>query len=281
MNNAKTTLNMVIGHPLTHTQSPCLHHHLYQQLGLNAVLLAFSNQTVEPLIKTIKTLKIGLTAVTLPFKETVVNHVSDCDMAGQAIGAINTIIQRQGKLYGYNTDVSGIAHALKNIVLNDKRVLIIGAGGAARAAGYLVQEQGAHIFWLNRTRKCAEKLCKDFSGTVIDHAQLKNLSIDVIINTTPLGMFPSVEQSPLLDYQFRASQVVFDMVYNPMDTQLLLSAKQANAKTISGINMFIGQGIRQVELWTGQDIHSNDALLAQVEKLLIEQQTNRMEGETL
>ena len=278
VNNARTQLNMVIGYPLTHTQSPCLHHHLYEHLNLNAVLLAFAHPKIEPLMQAIKTLKVGLTAVTIPFKETVIKHLDNCDAAGQAIGAINTIILRKGKLYGYNTDVSGIAYALEKITLKDKSILIIGAGGAARAAGYLMQQKGANIFWLNRTRERAEKLSIDFSGTVIDHAQLKKISIDVIINTTPLGMYPNEKRSPLPHYQFNSSQVVFDMAYNPMDTLLLLSAKQSNAKTVSGINMFLGQGIRQVELWTDQLIHPSEALLMQLKKLLIEQQVNVIKG---
>ena len=263
---------MVIGCPLAQTQSPCLHDYIYQYLGLNAVLLAFSHSSILPLINAIKALHVGLTAVTLPFKQVVMKYLTSCDIVAQKVGAINTIIQHDERLYGYNTDINGIEYALKNIMLKDKNVLIMGAGGAARAAGYVMQEHGANIFWLNRTRKRAVKLSNDFSGTVINHQQLKNIPVDLIINTTPLGMYPNEKESPLPNYSFKPSHIVFDMVYHPMDTQLLLAAKKANAKTIPGIQMFIGQGIRQVELWTRKHINLNHAALSRLNKLLIQQQ---------
>ncbi|MCP3680220.1 MAG: shikimate dehydrogenase [Gammaproteobacteria bacterium] len=274
--NSQTTLNMVIGYPLSHTQSPLLHGHLYQRLNLNAVLLAFSHETVEPLVQTIKTLAVGLTAVTLPFKAQIFPYLDDRSEAGQAMAAVNTVIYRNGKLHGHNTDVDGIAYALRTVELADKRVLIIGAGGAARAAGYLMQRQQAKIFWLNRTRERAEQLAAMFSGEVIDSHQIEQLPIDVIINTTSLGMSPNIEQSPLSDYSFNSQQVVFDMVYNPVDTRLLLSAQKSGAQTISGVEMFIGQGIRQIELW--RDIAIEDEqLINEVRELLLAQQKNLRE----
>jgi len=270
--NSQTTLNMVIGYPLSHTQSPLLHTHLYQHLKLNAVLLAFSNQHIESLLTTIKTLNVTLTAVTLPFKESVLPYLQHCSPEGQAIKAVNTIIQRDGELHGYNTDVDGIAYAFNQVTLTNKRVLIIGAGGAARASGYLMQKENAQLFWLNRTQQRAEKLAADFSGTVVGQQATDDLDYDIIINTTPLGMSPNIHQSPLPNVRFRTDQVVFDMVYNPLKTQLLVQAEQNGAHIISGMDMFIGQAIRQIELWQQAPIDKT-VLMNEIKHLLLKQQS--------
>ncbi len=250
----QTRLNMVIGYPLQHTRSPQLHNAVYQNLKLDAVLLPFANPDIKALVQVIRTLSVGLTAVTMPFKEKIIKYLDECSFEVQTMKSVNTVIQRDGKLCGYNTDVDGIAYALRNTSLANKRVLIIGAGGAARAVAYVMQKNNAEILWLNRTRRNALKLCATFGGELIDEKQLTNLHIDIIINTTPVGMHPNVDASPLTHYPFQAHQSVFDLVYNPDKTLLLQQAEKAGACVISGLDMFIGQGLRQIELWTGVTI---------------------------
>jgi shikimate dehydrogenase len=267
MINQKTQLNMVIGYPLEHTESPLLHHSMYEALHINAVLLAFPHKRLSSIIKTIKTLSVELTAVTMPYKEKVLTYLDECSPEVKVLKAANTIIQRDGKLYGYNTDVDGIKYALRHTRLNKKNILLIGSGGAARAAAFVLKTNGAHLFWLNRTKSKALKIAKIFGGDVINLKELNDLPIDIIMNTTPLGMYPEIKISPLPNYPFKPHQTVFDMVYNPLETQLLKEAKKNRARIIHGLDMFIGQGIRQIELFTHKKIRSKKII--DIEKLLL------------
>lgn len=269
----KTRLNIVIGCPLNHTQSPALHNMIYQMLNIDAVLLAIEPIEVEAIIQSIKTLGIGLTAVTMPFKEKILPYLDQCSPEIKDLNSANTIIQHKDKLYGYNTDVDGIDHAFRNVVVASRQVLIIGAGGAARAAAFFFRKMQAKILWVNRTYKNALAIAKIFGGDVVHYSQLRNRSIDIIINTTPLGIFPDTECSPLPNYKFNQNQVVFDMVYNPINTKLLMDAKKDGAFTISGIEMLIGQGIRQVEIWSKKKIYK-ESTIAKLKENLVAQQYN-------
>lgn len=268
---AKTTLNMVVGYPLDHTQSPLLHNTIYQWLNISAVLLAFSHEDLAALMQSIKTLSIGLTAVTMPFKEKILPYMDACSEEVTALKAANTIIQRDHKLTAYNTDVAGIAYALRHESLQHKKVLILGAGGAARAAAYYAEKNQAELLWLNRTQAHAKRLAQHFGGEVISESEVHTLPIDVIINTTPLGLFPEIDHTPLPHYHFKPEQVVFDMVYHPINTRLVQEATAAGASIVSGLDMFIGQGMKQVELWSQQN-GCDEELAAHLKTLLIQQQ---------
>lgn len=261
----KTKLNLVIGRPLVHSQSPLLHNFLYKLLGINAVLLAQAHTDLTLLINLIKELPIKLTAVTMPYKERVIKYLDAASSEVAALKAVNTIINKDNKLHGYNTDIDGIAFALRNIELEGKSILILGAGGAARALGYYLKNNNAKLFWLNRTKKKAAELANLFGGDVITNAE--QIRSNVIINATSIGMLPNHNISPLPDYQFEQDQVVFDMVYNPVKTQMLKSAMKGKAHTISGINMFIGQGIKQIELLTNNAIDTK-SIVSRLKKFL-------------
>lgn len=250
-------LNAVIGYPLDHTQSPLLHNTLYQALDIPAVLLAFPNPKLKPLIQVIKTLGIELTAVTMPFKQEILKYLDYCSPEVTVLKAANTVIQNNGKLYGYNTDINGIEYALRELVITDKKVLIIGAGGAVRALGYFMQKNKAKIYWLNRTEKKLINIKKIFGGTVLNYNNEKlqeNINaMDIIINATPLGMYPYIDVSPLPNIRFNSEQIIFDVIYNPVHTILLKQAEKNKVKKIIfGKDMFIGQGLRQIELWMEQ-----------------------------
>jgi shikimate dehydrogenase len=242
-------LNLVIGYPLSHSLSPRLHNAIYKKLKLNAVLKTLSNMSLSATIEAIKTLSVELTAVTMPYKESILTYLDVMSPEVVTLQAANTVIQKEGKLVGYNTDVDGIAFAFRNTILQNKNVLVIGAGGAAKAAAYYLNSQQANIFWFNRTKKRAQLVADIFGGVVIEAGEMPMLEMDVIINTTPLGMGQEVDRSPLSGDQLLSHHVVFDMVYNPFHTKLLNDAKLAGAKTLSGMDMFIGQGIRQIEYW--------------------------------
>lgn len=251
MLDSSTRLNLVIGYPLSHTKSPKLHQEIYRLKYCNAVMLAHPTQDLPATVQAIKTLSVGLTAVTIPHKEAILNYVDEQSEEVKALGAANTIINHNNTLTAYNTDINGIEHALRNISLHNKTVLIIGAGGAARAAAYVLQKNKANIVYLNRTAKRAHVLAKLFGGKVIhkDNVQDLDLDIAIIINTTPLGMHPNTETTPLPNYKFNSNQTVFDMVYNPVDTLLIKKAKSDGAQIISGEDMFLGQALKQIELF--------------------------------
>lgn len=261
-------LNRVIGYPLAHTKSPLLHNTLYQALNISAELRPFPGENLKTQIQAIQTLSTPLTAVTMPFKQAILDYLDSQSPEVISLKAANTLIQREGKLYGYNTDIDGIAYALRGINITGKRVLIIGSGGVAHAVGYFMQKNKAHLFWLNRSPEKALMLSKIFGGDRITPLQLTSLPLDIIVNATPVGMHPNDEASPLPGYIFNAEQVVFDVIYHPMMTTLLKQAKKNQAATISGLEMFIGQGIKQVELWTGKSLFNQTSLIQESTQII-------------
>lgn len=250
-----TQLNMVIGYPLKHSLSPLLHNTIYQLLNYNAVLLAQANRDLAGTIAALKTLSVGYVAVTMPFKEAVLPYLDSLSKEAEHLKAVNTIICKPGhKLMGFNTDVDGIAYALSGTPLANRNILLVGGGGAAHAAAYYLKENNGHLFYLNRSTARSETLLDLFSGTIVSDKQLHDLSIDIIINATPLGMSPLHNDSILKEYEFNKNQTVFDMVYNPMETELLKKAQSEGAKTISGLDMFLAQGLKQFALWTNESL---------------------------
>ncbi|MEK7619263.1 MAG: shikimate dehydrogenase [Patescibacteria group bacterium] len=285
-----TKLNGVIGYPLRHSMGPRYYGILYERLSLDAVYLAFPTQDVKAIVGAIRALPLHLVAVTIPHKETVMQYLDSIDPVAIAVGAVNTIVNRDGILTGYNTDVVGVNRAIEDVILKDRRVLILGAGGAARAVAYSVRSRGAHITIAARTGTRAVVLASDFSGSVIPFSplsvvnhetplrrpggsdtlqlrsqrsdppghlrgfrdsQLSDTDFDVIINTTPIGMSPNIHATPLEGYPFHSGQTVFDVVYNPLETRLLADAHSRGARTISGFDMYLHQGLEQVRLWSG------------------------------
>jgi shikimate dehydrogenase len=217
-------------------------------------MLANSNKNLSSVMLEMRALAVGLIAITMPFKENILSYLDEMTDEVRQVGAANTVIRRDDKLFGYNTDVDGIEYALRSLFLSNKNVLIIGAGGAARAAGYYLQQKKSHLFWLNRTEEHTLPLIKKFGGNSVDRKDIDDLPLDIIIHATPLGMFPEIDASPLLNYQFKRNQFVFDMVYRPPNTALLKKAKLHGAACISGLDMFIGQGLKQIEIWLNKPI---------------------------
>ncbi len=268
MNNTQTQLNIVIGHPLLHTKSPILHDLIYKRLGIKAVMLPFSNTNIESLISAIKTMSISLTAVTMPFKESVMSLLDSIDSKALKIGAVNTIINRNGKLIGYNTDLFGIEYALGNTTLRNKNVLLVGAGGVAATVAYIVKNAGGRLVYVNRTLGRVKKLQKKFGGRISKMNLLLAEDIDIVINTTPVGMYPYTKDSPVPGKLIGKHQTVFDIVYNPIETKLIKLAQAKRAKTISGMDMFIAQGVRQIELWTQKKIVTHELIRSLKKKIL-------------
>ena len=256
-----TKLTAIMGDPVSHSLSPLLHNKIYEDEGVDAVMLAFGNPSIEKLIAAMRALPIHLAAVTMPHKQTIMPFLDEIDAEARAIGAVNTVVNRDGKLMGYNTDVVGVAGALKEVPLRGANALLIGAGGAARTIAYLLKREGANIFCKNRERSQAEDLVRAFGGAVVEDNELGNTSFDVIINATPIGMSSGggsasggklPDAMPVSEEVIRPESAVFDVVYSPLETMLIKAARARGARAISGLTMFLMQGLEQERIWLGK-----------------------------
>ncbi len=244
-------MNAVIGFPLEHSLSPVLHAEIYRILGIDSELIKDEDDDVCDLVERIKQKPYELIAVTMPHKQAIIELLDEVDDEAREIGSVNTVVNRNGVLYGYNTDISGIEYALGSTEIKNQNVLVVGAGGVARAVMHVVKKLGGNILCANRTIEKAEKLVGEFGGEVVLIESLESEDINVIINTTSIGMYPDLNESVVPQEFITEKHTVFDIVYNPIETRLVQQAKAVGAKTISGIDMFISQGVRQVELWRG------------------------------
>ncbi|HXQ97802.1 MAG TPA: hypothetical protein VN774_05125, partial [Candidatus Limnocylindrales bacterium] len=191
-------------------------------------------------------------AVTLPHKRAIIRHLKDCDPLAERIGAVNTVVVRgDSRLYGYNTDYVGVLRALeRHVQLAGSRVLILGAGGAARAAAFALAEAGALVSITARRESRASSLAREVGGEAIARRRMKKEFFDAIINATPVGMH-SGDGTPLRTDELNC-RVVMDMIYRPMDTPLLKLGRRRGIETVSGVEMFLAQGIAQWEIWMGE-----------------------------
>jgi shikimate dehydrogenase len=192
-------------------------------------------------------------SVTLPHKQGILEHLAACDPLAARIGAVNTVtVRADGSLHGCNTDYVGVLAALeKKLRLDKSRVLILGAGGSARAAAFALAEAGAAAFICARREKAASALAKDAGCEAIARRLLPTASFDAILNATPVGMHPRVSVSPLASSELNC-RIVMDLVYRPEKTQLLKLAARKGIATVSGVEMFLAQGVAQWELWMGK-----------------------------
>lgn len=253
---SKTKLTAVIGYPIKHSLSPALHNELYAREHVDAVMLAFANPDINALVSAIRALPVHLCAVTLPHKQAIIPLIDEVDERARRIGAVNTVINADGKLTGYNTDVVGIAAALSSVELNGKSALLMGAGGVAQALAHHLKERGAKMFCRDRTAEKSRALCEKFGGAAIGEDEMLTRAFDVIINATPVGLEPNVDASPIPAEIIRAGATVFDLVYGPRETKLIRDAKERSARAISGISMFLEQAMEQERLWLGKEIQA-------------------------
>jgi 3-dehydroquinate dehydratase / shikimate dehydrogenase len=251
--NAATRIFAVAGNPIAHSLSPLLHNTAFQREGVNAVLLPLKTRTVQDLLTLMLELPMAGAAVTMPLKQEVMPHLAGMDPLVARIGACNTLrVGGDLKLYGYNTDVAGVVRPLeRHLRLKGARIAVLGAGGAARAAVFGLVDQGAEVFVINRTHENAVALARAAKAKALKHAQFAKQRFDAIINSTPCGMKDSKQPLPIAENELH-TDLVFDMVYNPLETPLLKLAKSRGIATISGLEMFVQQGARQFEIWTGK-----------------------------
>jgi shikimate dehydrogenase len=264
----KTRICGLIGDPVEHTMSPAMHNAAFAELGLDCVYLPFHVKPAD-LVAAVNGLRaINATGfnVTIPHKVTVTPLLDELDPLAQKIGAVNTVVNDNGVLKGYNTDASGFLRALleSGYEPRGKSIVLLGAGGAARAIAYILAERDARMTILNRKEELdwaegiAANIRTDLAGDVAvfelltEHLEKAIGSADILINATSVGMSPAVDASPVPAGLLKSEMVVTDIVYNPVETRLLREARAAGAVTVAGIDMLVWQGALAFEKWTGQ-----------------------------
>ncbi|RSL18326.1 3-dehydroquinate dehydratase [Edaphobacter aggregans] len=259
--DAATKVYGVAGNPIKSSLSPVMMNTAFRRETVNAVYLALQSHKVTDLLKLVHEIPIQGLSVTMPHKQEIMSHLEKTDPLSAKIGASNTVLRAQdGKLYGFNTDVAGIVGPLeKRMSLRGAKALVLGAGGAARAAVFGLRDKGADVFILNRTAETAQKLAKQSGSKTIKKEALAKTPFDVIINATPIGM-AGQKGAQLLEAKDLNTKLVFDLVYNPVETPLLRLARQQSIPIITGVEMFVQQGARQFEIWTGKPAPEEEML---------------------
>jgi 3-dehydroquinate dehydratase / shikimate dehydrogenase len=248
----ETRVFAVIGDPIAHSLSPLLHNTGYVAAKKNAVFVPFLVKRISEFLKIARDLGIKGFSVTIPHKEKIFDYLDTCESLAEEIGAVNTVtLRRNGKLAGSNTDYVGVLRSLEGkLKIDGSRVLIFGAGGAACAAAFALAKSGAQILICARRENAAKRLARAVHGDILKRALLKEEKFDAILNTTPVGMYPHEKSSPLKANELNCG-LVLDLIYRPLQTTLLKLAKARGIQTISGVEMFLEQGIAQWELWMG------------------------------
>ena len=258
--DAATRVYGVAGDPIEHSLSPIIMNTALRRENVNGVYLALHAKTMKDLIQCVREIPLNGISVTMPYKQAILEYLDNTDAHTAKIGACNTVVRGQdGKLYGFNTDIAGVLRPLEQrLTIEKAKVLVLGAGGAARAAVFGLTERGADVSILNRTGAKAQKLARQAKAHVIKRSDLRKSAFDVIVNATPVGM-GSARDCPLKDDEIQA-KVVFDMVYDPVETRLLQVARTKGIAVIPGVEMFVHQAARQFEIWTGKPAPAQDML---------------------
>lgn len=248
----RTRVYGVIGNPIGHSLSPLLHNTAFQARKFDAVFVPFLVRDLRDFLGSIKPFGIRGFAVTIPHKESILRHLDDCDPLAARIGAVNTVVARGGgRLYGYNTDYVGVLRSLeRRMRLAGSRILLFGAGGAARAAAFALAQAGSIVCISARRLERARELARATGSQVVERGELRREFFDAIVNCTPVGMHPR-GGSPLGSDELNC-RMVMDMVYRPRTTELLRRARRKGIEAISGVEMFLTQGFAQYEIWTGE-----------------------------
>jgi len=250
-----TEIYGIIGNPVAHSLSPIMHNSAFEALGLNKVYVAFPATNAEKALAGCRALGVHGLSVTIPHKETILAHIDSIDPVAEKIGAVNTLVFKEdGKIHGLNTDWIGANRALaEKLELKDKRILLLGAGGSAKAIGFGLLEAGAQVILASRTESKVKALAETLQCDWLHLADIEAVQADALVNATPVGM-NFIENASLVPAEsLHNFPLVMDIVYAPLETRLLREAKNAGCETINGLLMLLYQGTAQFEAWTGQD----------------------------
>ena len=247
----------LIGEKLSHSISPKIHNMIFETLNVNDSYRLFEipKEDVKNLKSALKTLTIRGVNVTIPYKEKVIEYLDEISKEAKNIGAVNTIFNKSGKLIGYNTDYYGFKYMLedKNINVKGKKVTVLGTGGASKAViTYLLDSHVSEILLVSRKKKDLYK--NEEKIKVIEYKDLKGVLGDIIINTTPVGMYPKMQDSPVTLEIIKNYDVLVDLIYNPLETEFIKLGKENNKITCSGLMMLVGQAVKAEEIWQHKTI---------------------------
>lgn len=253
----------VLGDPIGHSMSPVMHNDLFSFYNMDAVYLPFQvkDEDLHVAVKGLKALGVGGFNVTVPHKSKIIPFLDGIDELAASIGAVNTVVNENGQLMGYNTDGPGFLKGLNPILpkIASQKVLIIGAGGAARAIYFtLAKENPLTLDIANRTIVKARELIKDCPYSVssraysFDEASASLEDYDLVVQTTVIGMSPKIDDQPFVLNNIRKQAVFCDIIYNPLETQFLKEAQLKGAIIQNGLDMFVYQGALAFEKWTGR-----------------------------
>ena len=266
--SGKTRLCGLIGDPVEHSMSPAMHNTAFREVGIDYLYVPFrvKKEELGKAIDGMRALNMRGLNVTIPHKVAVIQHLDELDSLAEKIGAVNTIVNDDGVLKGYNTDGAGFLQALLEGGTDPegKKVVVLGAGGASRAISFTLADRGAHLSILNRLLELdwAQELASRISHIFTEEVEALELSrenltrvlgkADILVNATSVGMSPGIDQTPVDSDLLGPGLIVFDAVYNPIKTRLLCEAEAAGASTISGLDMLVWQGALAFEKWTGR-----------------------------
>ncbi|WP_370005908.1 shikimate dehydrogenase [Methanothermobacter sp. KEPCO 2] len=265
MITGNTQLTGIIGYPLTHSLSPQMHNAAFKALGMDWAYVPFPVKPsgLEEAVRGLGALNVRGVNVTIPHKESVLEYIGEVDETASLIGAVNTLKFEDETIMGYNTDASGCLRTLEEVTSVDgSSVIILGAGGAARACAFQLAVKGASVTILNRTPERARALAEDINGALdirVKHGGYELIpacveGADILIDTTPIGMYPHMDDEPLVKAELMHEDlVVYDLVYNPPETCLLREARAAGAVPVSGLRMLLYQGAEAFRIWTGRE----------------------------
>ncbi len=269
--DSRTQMFALFGNPVGHSLSPVMHNAAFRSMRMDAVYFPFCVTNLEGAVRGIAELGFRGVSVTIPFKTAVMAHLDRVEESARAIGAVNTILNDSGSLVGFNTDWTGLVRSLgESMEIRGRTFAVIGAGGAARAALFGLREEGGVPVVVNRSAARGEGLAREFGCPFFPLEEIGKVEADCLINTTPVGMSPDVNGTPVGRSDVARFRWVMDIVYSPLETRLLREAREAGCRTISGLGMFVHQGGEQIRIWTGQE--APVALMRQVvlQKLEVE-----------
>jgi shikimate dehydrogenase len=253
MVDGKTEVYGIIGWPVSHSLSPAIHNRAFRELGLNKIYVPLPCQDVEAALNGLRAAGVRGLSVTVPHKQAVIPFLDSIDPVAEKIGAVNTLTIKDGVIHGYNTDWLGANQALTEVIkLKGCRVVLLGAGGSARAIGFGLLEAGAEVAVASRTPEPGQALAADLGSQWLPLQEVEGASCDVMVNATSAGMTPNVDEMAVPVKSLAGSKVVMDIVYAPLETRLLREASAVGCQVINGLAMLLYQGAAQFEIWTGQ-----------------------------
>lgn len=253
-----TKLYAVVGNPIAHSVSPEIHNSAFRHLAMDATYLKFKVEDLPDFLDKFHSLDLQGISVTIPHKHAALTLSEELDPLAEKIGAVNTLTRKNGIWAGDNTDCKAaldaikIAASEKGLEMKNANALVIGAGGAARGICYGLIQEGCCLTIANRTLEKAEKLASELGAEAVSLESLKSADYEIIANSTSVGMHPETNCSPVPVEILHKDMVAFDAIYNPRETMFLKQAREKDAAIADGVAMFVGQAIRQFEIWTGK-----------------------------